>query len=234
MITLNLNGKSLLAFFLLLLLLAESHELAHIFTGYAFCGCWGERDFNVWGLCAGCRDENPWAIVATFAGPIFTFSLIWLGRHWLKGQNARKQILGFVLIFANLPFARIFTALMGGGDEVYGLSVIFGDDANWQLVWGTGLIIVFALAVPPLLTAWKAIANAQRWAYFLGFLILPMLLAILVIFIGLNGLLAQGVLATALIWGTPLLISIHTLIVIFLVWQTFPYLFQLRKNEETI
>ncbi len=234
MITLNLNGKSLLAFFLLLLLLAESHELAHIFTGYAFCGCWGERDFNVWGLCAGCRDENPWAIAATFAGPIFTFSLIWLGRHWLKGQNARKQILGFVLIFANLPFARIFTALMGGGDEVYGLNVLLGNEGNWPIIWSVGLLIVLALAIPPLLTAWKAIANPRKWAYFLGFLILPMIVAMVVIFIGLNGLLAKGVLATPLIWGTPVLISIHTVIVAVLVGLSFPYLFQLRKNEETI
>lgn len=234
MITLNLNGKSLLAFFFLLLLLAELHELAHIFTGYAFCGCWGERDFNVWGLCEGCRDENPWAIVATFAGPFFTFGLIWLGRYWLKGQDARKQILGFILIFANLPVARIITALMGGGDEVYGLSIVLGNEANWHFIWGLGVVIVLALSLPPLLTAWKAIANTHRWAYFMGFLILPMLLIVLVIFVGLNGLLAQGVLATPLIWGTPLLISVHTVIVILLVRQTFPYLFQLGKKEEIL
>ncbi len=123
---------------------------------------------------------------------------------------------------------------MGGGDEVYGLNVLLGNEGNWPIIWSAGLLIVSALAIPPLLTAWKAIANPLKWAYFLGFLILPMIVAMVVIFIGLNGLLAKGVLATPLIWGTPVLISIHTVIVAVLVGLSFPYLFQLRKNEETI
>lgn len=214
-----------------MLLLGEMHELVHIFTGYSFCGCWGVRDFNVWGLCEGCRDEKPWSIIATFAGPIFTFGLIWLGRSWLLGADTRKQILGFILIFANLPFARILTAFLGGGDEVYGLHVVFGNEHNRDLIHYVGLAIVLAAAIPPLITAWKAIANPYRWLYFIGFLILPMLLAMLVIFMGLNGLLQQGVLAEPWIWGTPALVTLHTIVVIIVLSLTYQYLVELRKNE---
>lgn len=231
MITLQLKARPLLAFFFLMLLFGEMHELVHIFTGYSFCGCWGPRDFNVWGLCEGCRDEKPWAIIATFAGPIFTFALIWLGRSWLFRADTRRQILGFILIFANLPFARILTAFMGGGDEVYGLHVVFGNEHNRDLIHYVGLGIVLAAAVPPLVSAYKAIANRYRWLYFLGFLLLPMLLAMLVIFMGLNGLLQQGVLAEPWIWGTPALVTLNTIVVIIVVSLTNRYLVELRKNE---
>ena len=231
MITLQLKPRPLIAFFFLMLLFGELHELVHIFTGYSFCGCWGPRDFNVWSLCEGCRDEKPWAIIATFAGPIFTFALIWLGRSWLLRADPRKQILGFILIFANLPFARILTACLGGGDEVYGLHVVFGNEHNRDLIHYLGLGIVLAAAVPPLVTAWKAIANPYRWLYFLGFLLLPMLSAMLVIFMGLNGLLQQGVLLESWIWGTPALVTLHTIIVIIVVSLTKHHLVELRKNE---
>jgi len=231
MIQLQLKPRPLLAFFFLMLLFGELHELVHIFTGYSFCGCWGPRDFNVWGLCEGCREAQPWSIIATFAGPIFTFAVIWVGRAWVLAADAKKQILGFILIFANLPFARILTAFLGGGDEVYGLHVVFGNENNQQWIHYLGLGIVLAAAVPPLITAWKAIANRYRWAYFLGFLLLPMLLAMLVIFMGLNGLLQKGVLAEPWIWGTPALITIHTIVVIIVVSASFRYLGELRKNE---
>lgn len=231
MITLQLKFRPLIAFFFLMILLGEMHELVHIFTGYSFCGCWGARDFNVWSLCEGCRDANPWAILATFAGPIFTFALIWLGRAWLLHGDTRKQVLGFILIFANLPFARILTAFLGGGDEVYALHVVFGNGDNRDLIHYIGLSIVLVAAVPPLITAWKAIANPYRWLYFLGFLLLPMLLAMLVIFMGLNGLLEQGVLAEPWIWGTPALVTLNTMAMIIGLSLMSRYLVELRKNE---
>ncbi|MDW3652016.1 MAG: hypothetical protein R8P61_33390 [Bacteroidia bacterium] len=229
MLKVNLSFKTLFAFLVLMLLLGEAHELAHIFTGYGFCGCWGERDFNVWGLCEGCRDANPWAIIATFMGPIFTFSLIWLGRYFLLTGEADKRSLGFVLIFANIPFARILTAAMGGGDEVYGLRVIFENENNFTLIWMIGLALVLAAAIPPLITAWKSLAPKGRIWYFLAFFLLPMFLAFGIILIGLNGLLEQGVLADSLIWGTPLLITIHTFIVAVLVALSFRWNYQMAR-----
>ena len=231
MLKINLSFKTLFAFLVLMLLLGEAHELVHIFTGYGFCGCWGERDFNVWGLCEGCRDANPWAIIATFMGPIFTFSLIWLGRHFLLTGDADKKSLGFVLIFANMPFARILTAAMGGGDEVYALRVIFENDNNYTLIWMIGLALVLAAAVPPLITAWKSLAKKGRIWYFLGFFIVPMIFATLIVLVGLNGLLEQGVLADSLIWGTPLLITIHTFIVAVLVAISFRWNYQLARPQ---
>ncbi|MEM6799780.1 MAG: hypothetical protein AAF696_00165 [Bacteroidota bacterium] len=233
MLNINLNLKTLFAFLFLMLLLGELHELAHIFTGYAFCGCWGPRDFNVWSLCEGCREANPWAITATFMGPVFSFSLMWLGRHFLLRGDDNRKSLGFVLIFANLPFARIFTAAMGGGDEVYALRVIFENEHNFTYIWMIGLSLVLLASVPPLITAWKSLAKARRIGYFLAFFILPMILAFLIILLGMNGLLEKGVLAEDFIWGTPLLISIHTFIIAILVGISFKWNFQLARSIKT-
>lgn len=230
MLKINLSLKPLFAFLVLMLLLGELHELAHIFTGYAFCGCWGERDFNVWGLCEGCSESNPWAIIATFMGPIFTFSLIWLGRYFLLTGDANRKSLGFVLIFANIPFARIMTAAMGGGDEVYALRVIFENDNNFTLIWMIGLALVLLAALPPLITAWKALTKAYRIGVFLAFFILPTILAFLIVLLGMNGLLEKGILTETFIWGTPLLITIHTFILAILVGISFRWNFQLAQT----
>lgn len=232
MLNLQLNWKSLLAFLFVSLLISEMHELTHIFTGYSFCGCWGPRDFNVWSLCEGCIEEKPYAIAATFAGPIFTFAIVWFGRFLLKGKDAQKKVLGFVLIFAGIPFARILTAAIGGGDEVYALRVIFENDSNGTIIWIIGLLIVLAASIPPLVTAWKAIANPKRIWYFLGFFLLPTFATLLIVLMGLNSILASGFLAESFIWGTPLFISLYTLALAILVWLTWKYLFDLAKTEE--
>lgn len=230
-LNLHLNIKSLLAFLFLTLLLGELHELAHIFTGYGFCGCWGPRDFNVWSLCEGCLEEKPYAIIATFMGPIFTFAVIWFGRFLLKGADTQKKVLGFVLVFAGLPFARILTAAMGGGDEVYALRQIFEGEQNGDIIWIIGLLLVLAVSIPPLLTAWKAIANTKRIWYFLGFFLLPTFCTILFVLMGLNSVLASGFLTEPFIWGTPLFISIYTLALAILVWRMWKYLFSLAEHN---
>lgn len=234
MLDIKLNWKSILAFLFLILLLGELHELAHIFTGYGFCACWGTRDFNVWSICEGCIEEKPYAIISTFMGPIFTFAVIWFGRHLLKGQDAQKKVLGFALIFAGIPFARILTAAMGGGDEVYALRQIFENEQNGDLIWMIGLALVLLASVPPLITAWKAIANSTRIWYFLGFFILPTFCSLILVLMGLNSLLASGFLAEPFIWGTPLLISLYTLALAILVGLTWKHLFSLAKNNQGV
>jgi len=53
---------------------------------------------------------------------------MWLGGWWMaKSSNHKKKLLGFSLLFSNLPFARIFTALVGGGDEKVVIQAISGN-----------------------------------------------------------------------------------------------------------
>jgi hypothetical protein len=133
----KLTTGFIVAFIALRFVLHEAHELVHTVVGRIICGCWGQRDFNVWDICEGCIEQHPIALLATFAGPLFTFAMIWAGVYFLKEKNTNQQkSLGFALIFANNPFARIFTAAMGKGDEVSGLNKMLH---NHPLSWVFGL-----------------------------------------------------------------------------------------------
>ena len=120
---LKLTPKFIMTFLALTFVMHEAHEIVHTSIGRLICGCWGQRDFNVWGLCEGCSEQKPYAIISTFAGPIFTFIMIWIGTILIsKTKTENQKAIGFSLIFANMPFARILTASMGSGDEVWGLN----------------------------------------------------------------------------------------------------------------
>ncbi|HMX80719.1 MAG TPA: hypothetical protein PLG91_10430, partial [Ferruginibacter sp.] len=107
---LRISWQFVLAFFALNMVMGELHEQAHISTGYWICGCYGSRDISSWSTCVDCA--NPaWAFWATATGPLFSCSRMWLGA-WLFTQSGSvaKRSMGFSLVFANLPFARMFTA----------------------------------------------------------------------------------------------------------------------------
>src|SRR3712207_1471874 len=113
----NLNLRTVFAFLALLFVCHELHEIAHTATARLQCGCWGNRDFNVWDICAACTGQIN-AIWASMAGPILTYGLIWMGFFMMSKTSAPSyQSFGWLLVFANKPFARLFTVLMRGGDE---------------------------------------------------------------------------------------------------------------------
>jgi hypothetical protein len=65
--------------------------------------------------------------------------MVWYGRSLLDKNNNQKAV-GFSLIFANMPFARIFNPMFGGGDEVVVVDSLLN---NWNL----SRIIVFILII---------------------------------------------------------------------------------------
>ncbi|MEM1269881.1 MAG: hypothetical protein AAGI08_07515 [Bacteroidota bacterium] len=206
-----LTWRYALALITLTFFLHEAHELVHIFAGWSVCGAFGPRDFNVWSLAEGCRVIWP-----TLIGPAFSFALMWLGAYWLYVETEWKRYLGFALVFTPLPFARILTAAGGGGDEVWALRRILKDQvANSGTVaeW-TGLALVLLLSIPPLIVAYRAIGRRRRWAWFLGFLLIPVAIDLAVVLGALNSILAAGVLAEPWIWGTPRIITIYTVILL--------------------
>ena len=87
---LKLTPKFVLTFLALTFVLHEAHEIVHTTVGRIICGCWGERDFNVWGLCDSCQ-TNPLRIYSTLAGPVFTFIIIWFGNSLLNSQKSENQ-----------------------------------------------------------------------------------------------------------------------------------------------
>lgn len=209
--TIHFNPRFVLAFVALMFVMHEAHEIAHTTVARLICGCWGERDFNVWGICAGCAEAHPWVVLSTFAGPLFTFALLGVGAALLKPAHPdRQKSLGLALVFANMPFARILTATLGGGDEVFGLTKLLHNHA---LAWAIGLPAILLLCAVPLYRAFRTIDNRARVALFLLFFLAPVALDLVVVLGGLNSLLAKGVLSQYWLLGSPVLVTAWTALV---------------------
>ena len=206
----KLSFSYVVTFLLLLIVMLELHETVHIVVGRLICGCWGPRDFNVWSLCKGCSENHPTWWLATLAGPLFSFALMWLGMFWLDAKESGRMTLGFSLIFANIPFGRISTVMMGGGDEmVVTRHFLTGEYSRTQMILICS-VLVLGLGLPPVIKAFRVLTNRWSWLYIIGFLTIPLLFLLLYVLTGLNTLLNNGFLATPWIMGTPVLITLHT------------------------
>lgn len=218
---LKLSWSYVLSFLALTFLMHELHEIVHTCVGRWICGDWGKRDFNVWDLCEGCAVQKPYSVIATFAGPAFTFMMIWIGTLLMtKSKSDIQRAFGFSLVFSNMPFARFFGAATGGGDEVWGLNLVLH---NHSLAWIIGLIIVFSIVIYPLYKSFKIIANESPIVWFLVFLIIPPQLDHWVVLIILNSLLSHGILSDYWILGSPIFVTAWTVSVTLLYFFT-------RKN----
>ncbi len=199
--------KYSIPFIALTILCGTSHEFAHHFAGAMICGCFGFKTFNSFELCQGCMEANPYWIVATVVGPLFTFFLLWLGLYQLRKVDVKQKQLGFALIFANFPVNRLLFAFMGFNDEQFVTATLFGKD-NQVAFWVTN-IIVCLFTIPPLYAAYRAIDQKGRILWFLGYFILPFVFVIVFAGFLLEEwlLLEQQFLADPII-GIPLLILV--------------------------
>lgn len=213
----RISWQYVLAFFGLNMFLGELHEQAHITTGYFICGCYGDRDFSVWSTCDNCA-HSDWSFLATLSGPVYSFILMWLGAIWFsRNSNISMRALGFSIIFANLPFARLFTALIGGGDEKVVLQHLTGLDHNSVYPKIAALLIVGLLAIPPIVLVYRNLSNKFRVWLIAAFLVLPLIYGMLYHHIFLNYLLHKGIGTGITIMGTPDIIIIHSLVMLLIV-----------------
>lgn len=214
----KISVSYIIAFLLLTIVMLELHEIFHIMVGRLICGCWGSRDFNVWSLCEGCDKTSSLSWLATLAGPVFSFSMMWLGILLLSSPNPHKKAVGFSLIFANIPFGRITEVMKGAGDEmIVAKHFLKSDFSMTHIIFiCSGLILI--LGLPPIIKAFRVLKNKYSWIYIIGFMTLPIAFILIYILIGMNSILSHGFLSNIGIMGTPLLITIHTIIaIIFLV-----------------
>lgn len=223
--TIKLNLKFIISFLSLTFLMHEAHEIVHTTVGRLICGCWGQRDFNVWGLCEGCSEKHPISLLSTFAGPIFTFIIICVGATFLKSSNTdSKKSLGFALVFSNLPFARILTASMGGGDEAWGLNQL---THNYTLSWAVALGLILLITTYPLYKAYKTIHNKKRIWLFILFFLTPTFIDLIVVLGLMNTLLTKGILSSYWILGSPILVTVWTALVFSIFILTRKYIYKL-------
>lgn len=196
------NSTALLA---LSFLMQETHELAHTSVGRLICGCWGKRDFNVWGLCNDCAHEGPLTLLSTFAGPAYSFTVIWLGYWMLTRTSIKAKSAGFALVVSSMPFARVLTPILGGGDEIFALTRLGVDHS---MAWAVTLIVVFALAVPPMAKIYAVIENRRKPLWILGLLLVPFLAVGAVVFGVLQALvLKNGILNDDWLLGSPIIVT---------------------------
>lgn len=185
----------------------ELHEFAHMIVGKLICGVWGIRDFNnVHPMSIDCLPSYSQTLIG-LEGPMVNYIVIWIGAILIRTATSSSRLSwGVVLIFTSLPFARIFTALVGGGDE---FAIARNWIANPILARCTTISIILALLIYPLYTAFNVMyVKKNRVLYFVGFLILPMLLEGMVVLMFFNYLLKIGILNDITVMGSPILVWI--------------------------
>jgi hypothetical protein len=227
---LKLTPAYVFTFLMLTFVLSEFHEIAHTAVGRLICGCWGKRDFNQWGLCEGC-ENNPYSFIPTMMGPLFSFSVAYWGASMLKKHNTiEKQTLGFSLIFASSIFGRLLNVFpFQSGDEfTVFYNEVFNEQRTISLI--AAFVLVAVIVFYPLRKAYLFIENKNRWAWFLGFCILPFVAVLLMILGVLNSILATGFLGKDWILGSPKVVTLWTILVIVLLFLSKANITQLKSN----
>ncbi len=168
MVNIKITWKYCLAFYCMIMLYSSLHELIHHFAGYLVCGAWGYKTFNYFQTAC---EANAISYLATYAGPLFSFSMMWVGAYLLNRKDASpyKQQFAFALIFAQMPLQRMIMCFFKMNDEYYASSKLFGKT---EAVYWTVIIAVWICCVPPLIKAYKAIENKNRLWWFLFYLVL--------------------------------------------------------------
>lgn len=157
---LSFTFRTLASYALLLYVCGAAHEMTHHFTGAIVCHQFGRMTFNLFVTSEPCSTVAPQA-----AGPLLSYIVGWIGALLVAG---RKQLLGFGLVAATLPYMRMLSAWTGGGDESVIARQLLGP-GDHRLMVGA---IVTAIVLPPLVIAYRALSNERRpWVYFLSILI---------------------------------------------------------------
>lgn len=227
---LKLTPAYIFTFLMLTFVLSEFHEIAHTAVGRLICGCWGKRDFNQWDLCETC-ENNPYSFISTMMGPIFSFSMAYWGASMLrKDFTIKKQTLGFSLIFASMSFGRLFNVVpFGGGDEfTVFYNQVFNENRQFSLL--AAFVVIALILFFPLRKAYLFIENQYRWAWFLGFCLVPFVVVIFTIIVLLNSVLESGFLNDYWILGSPKIVTLWTFLVITLFLLTGKNLIYLKYD----
>ena len=202
MLNLRLTPGYCVALYCLTALSHTLHEFTHHLAGAAVCGAWGTMTFNLFSLACG---NEPYIYIATYAGPAFTFGLLWIGASLLLSPSDFTRHFGFALIIAQIPWQRMIMPFLRGNDEYYASKHLFG--ANAITYWAVGLVVL-AICLPPVIAAYRAIANKPHPLWFIGALILPFLLWAPVYALFEYLLLQRQVLADTII-GVPVLAIVN-------------------------
>jgi hypothetical protein len=204
-------------FLLLSFLCYEAHQLTRHLVGAVLCGGFKSMTFTV----TLTREPCMFPTLVVLSGPFLTYGLAWFGMFLLR--DAKYRLIAYALIFASFAHLRFIQNLTGRGDELILAGQWFGISSRVVIA-----MIVFLIGLPPVIVAYRVIANRRRWPVFVGswLLPLPVLFVLLVanaLLFGPNGDKVQGMtflgippvvlvvdLAALLVflrWGVPVFVS---------------------------
>jgi hypothetical protein len=161
-----------IALFLLLAFLCyQAHQLVRHLTGAVLCGGFGSMTFTV----STTRQPCFLPTVVILSGPVLTYGLAYLGMLLLR--SPRYALFAYALIFASFFHLRFIQNLTGRGDELILAQQWFGI-SNRVIV----AAFVFLIGLPPVIAAFQVIANQRRKSVFIGSLLLPIPVLIVLLF----------------------------------------------------
>jgi hypothetical protein len=200
-----------IAFFLLLCFLCyQAHQLTRHLTGAALCGGFGSMTFTV----AITREPCKFPTLVMLSGPLLTYGLAWSGMFLLR--SSKYRLFAYALIFASFAHVRFIQNLTGRGDELTLAGQWFGIPSRVVVA-----SIVLLIGLPPVVAAYRVIANRRRILVFVCSWLLPLSVLFVLLFgnaflFGPNGDHIQGI--TFL--GIPFIVLVTDLVavVVFIRW----------------
>lgn len=198
-IRIRVTPTSIAAFLCLTLLLVEAHEQVHALATRLLCGGWAPRVFDNVLPYAGCA--NARLAIVDIAAPLFSYAGMAVGAVLMRRTAPREQALGFRLLFASLPFGRVLPQIVTAfvaqstADEYSFVHRLAGAALGRPGAGAVATLLALLFTVPPLLVAWRRLAPQGRPRLFAGFYGLTLLFVVAWL-IGMNALLASGVLAS--------------------------------------
>lgn len=189
-------------FFLLAFLCYEAHQWARLLVSAALCGGFGTMTFTV----TTPREPCVLPTLVTLSGPVLTYGLAYLGMFLLRSQ--KSALFAYALIFASFSHLRFIQNLTGRGDELILAQQWFGVTSRLIVA-----AVVFFIGLPPIIAAFRAIANKRRVLVFIVSWLLPLPLLFVLLFgneflFGANGIGTQ----VPSVFGISLIVLVTDLI----------------------
>src|SRR5512143_2396022 len=153
-----------IALFLLLAFLCyQAHQLVRHLTGASLCGGFGSMTFTV----ATTREPCTLPTLVILSGPLLTYGLAYFGMFLLRSQKV--ALFAYALIFASFSHLRFIQNLTGRGDELILAQQWFGVTSRMAVA-----AVVFLIGLPPIIAAFRVIANKRRVFVFIVSWLLPL------------------------------------------------------------
>lgn len=113
--------------------------------------------------------------LVVLSGPVLTYGLAWLGMFLLR--SAKYRLFAYALIFASFAHLRFIQNLTGRGDELILAGQWLGMTSRLVVA-----AIVLLVGLPPIIAAYRVIANERRVLVFICSWFLPLIVLFLLLF----------------------------------------------------